>query len=553
VEGGAAPYQWSAVGSLPSGLTLSPAGHIDGVPSMAGSSSFTARVRDARGDVRDQSCVVRVDAPVLEVQTPCPLPGATAGQSYSHRLAVAGGTAPYSWSVIGSLPPGLSLTGEGLLSGSAGGSGSFGFRFLVSDAGGRSVAIGCTLPVDRAAWGLTSCPLPDATTGIDYSATLRASGGIEPYYFRTTSMLPTGVTLTTSGLVSGRPRQPGSFPMTVTVIDSGGHTATQPCQMTVNPSALRIAGTCPLPVAKVGSPYSQQFTATGGAAPYSFRVDGRLPSGLTLATNGILSGTPLATADLDFEIEVQDALGRSVSKACTLTASLPDLPVFRITPVAPTLGPAENGPPVTVELSQPYSLPVQGEIVLTAEAETGSLENPINRPDPRVRFSNGLRVVPFTLQPGSRQVSTQIVSTGTVASAMTIRLANLRIAGLPVYTLPAPRQFRVTRSAPAITDACYLPAAGATNVLVTGYSTTRQLTSATVTLAPASGGSERKLTIDVAGSGYDYFSTDEAVRNGGAFTLTLPFAIEGGEITGASLELANASGSTIVRSVQRCR
>jgi hypothetical protein len=60
------------------------------------------------------------------------------------------------------------------------------------------------------------------------------------------------------------------------------------------------------------------------------------------------------------------------------------------------------------------------------------------------------------------------------------------------------------------------------------------------------------MTLDISGSAYDYFSTDEAVRNGGAFTLTVPFTIEGGDVSGASLELSNASGSA-ARAVQRCR
>jgi hypothetical protein len=323
--------------------------------------------------------------------------------------------------------------------------------------------------------------------------------------------------------------------------------------MTVNPSPLLISGTCPLPEAKIGTPYLQRFTASGGSAPYSFRVDGRLPGGLTLAGNGTLAGTPLAAGDADFEIEVQDSLGRSVSKACTLVSSVPDIPTFRMNTIPATMNAAVAGPAITVDLSQPYSLPIQGELVLTSEADTGSFDNPINRPDPRVRFANGQRTVPFTIQPGSRQIATQIVSTGTVAGSTTVKLANVRIAGIPVYTLPVPRQFRVVRQAPVITDACYAPATGGLNVVVTGYSTTRQLTNATVTLTPLAGGVERSMTIDVAGSGYDYFSTDEAVRNGGAFTLTLPFSIQGGETNGPTLELANASGSTSVRSLQRCR
>ena len=553
VNGGAAPYEWSTLGSLPAGMTLSSTGHLEGVPAAAGNSSFTARVRDSRGSVRDQNCSLRVDTPQLEVQSACPLPNATAGQPYSQRLSVAGGDGPYSWSVLGSLPPGLTLTGDGVLSGSPGGSGPFGFRFLVSDSNGRSVTKSCNLFVARADFGLTSCPLPNATTGMDYSTSLRASGGVEPYFFRTTSTLPAGLTMTTGGLVSGRPRQAGTFPMTVSVMDSTGKTATQPCQVTVNPTALQISGTCPLPEAKIGSTYLQRFTASGGSAPYTFRVDGRLPSGLTLASNGTLSGTPLAVADVDFEVEVEDSLSRAVSKACRLTVNLPELPAIRMTQMPVTMNPAATGPAITVELAQTYSLPIQGEIVLTSEADTGSFDNPVNRPDPRVRFSNGLRVVPFTIQPGSRQVATQIVSTGTVAGQTTVKLANVRSAGVPIYSLPSPRQFKVQRSAPVITDACYAPVTGGLNVVVTGYSTTRQLNNATVTLTEASGGSQRTMTIDVSGSAYDYFSTDEAVRNGGAFMLTMPFGLEGGDITGASLELTNANGSVTARSVQRCR
>jgi hypothetical protein len=274
---------------------------------------------------------------------------------------------------------------------------------------------------------------------------------------------------------------------------------------------------------------------------------------LEMGATGALAGTPLAVSDNDFEVEVRDGQGRSVSKACALAVKLPDLPAFRLSSIPVTMNAASVGPAVTVELSQPYSLPIQGDIVLTSEADTGSLENNVNRDDPRVRFSNGQRVVPFTIPAGARQISTQVVSTGTVASSTVIKLVNVRIAGVPVYTLPSPRQFRVARTAPVITNACFTPAAGGVNVVVTGYSSTRQITNASVVLTAASGAPERSMTVDVSGSAYDYFASDEAVRNGGGFTLTLPFTVEGGELGSASLELTNASGSTAVRSLQRCR
>ena len=70
---------------------------------------------------------------------------------------------------------------------------------------------------------------------------------------------------------------------------------------------------------------------------------------------------------------------------------------------------------------------------------------------------------------------------------------------------------------------------------------------------PGSAAQERSFTVDVAGSGYDYYSTDESIRNGGAFTLTIIFTIEGSEVNAVSLELTNSAGSTTVQSVQRCR
>ena len=62
------------------------------------------------------------------------LPGATVGQSYVVGLAATGGTAPFSWSVAGSLPPGLALYPTGSIVGTPTVIGSYSFTLLVSDA-----------------------------------------------------------------------------------------------------------------------------------------------------------------------------------------------------------------------------------------------------------------------------------------------------------------------------------------------------------------------------------------------------------------------------------
>lgn len=61
-------------------------------------------------------------------------------------------------------------------------------------------------------------------------------------------------------------------------------------------------------------PYSYQFTATGGTAPYTFTLaSGSVPSGTTLNSSGLLSGTPNTVALYAFVVRVTDAVGVSTT------------------------------------------------------------------------------------------------------------------------------------------------------------------------------------------------------------------------------------------------
>src|SRR5437773_935300 len=84
----------------------------------------------------------------------------------------------------------------------------------------------------------------------------------------------------------------------------------------------------------LGTAYSQQLSASGGAAPYRFSLGfGALPPGLTLSQAGLISGTPTAAGSFTFGVLAQDATGAGGGLQYTLTvrariaispATLPD-------------------------------------------------------------------------------------------------------------------------------------------------------------------------------------------------------------------------------------
>lgn len=83
-------------------------------------------------------------------------------------------------------------------------------------------------------------------------------------------------------------------------------TATQPLTLTVDP-ALAITTTT-LPDATEGKAYSQQLQASGGVPPYTWSIaTGALPSGISLSSSGLLSGTPTVTGPFNFTAQVTDS------------------------------------------------------------------------------------------------------------------------------------------------------------------------------------------------------------------------------------------------------
>jgi hypothetical protein len=76
-------------------------------------------------------------------------------------------------------------------------------------------------PVSSLSLAVTTASLPATVVGQSYSQQLLASGGVGPYRWSVISgSLPVGLSLSTTGLLSGKPTTVGQFSFTVQVTDS---------------------------------------------------------------------------------------------------------------------------------------------------------------------------------------------------------------------------------------------------------------------------------------------------------------------------------------------
>lgn len=304
--------------TMPAGLSLNSKGVVSGTPKVPGTYYLDVKVTDA---ARTDRKLIKLIIEEYAVITTVGLADGILGVNYSSTLHYSG--ANPTWSVSsGKLPSGLTLnstTGE--ISGKPNSLGNSVFSITakgISDKHTKQYQINIKEASTYQVEILTS-ELDDATISVAYSYKLAAS---EPsQWFIESGVLPAGLKLEKTGVISGTPTAAESTTFTVR-IENGNGTATKKLTLTVidkKPSSL----TEKADDAMMGAAYRFQLEAKG-EGPITWRIlDGALPEGLQLdEATGLISGTPVKVETATFTVEAANDYG-SKSRSLTIAVLAP--------------------------------------------------------------------------------------------------------------------------------------------------------------------------------------------------------------------------------------
>jgi len=272
-------------------------------------------------------------------------PAGTTGMPYAGYTFTASGGAPLlSWTESGALPPGLTLSASGQLSGTPVKAGTYPILLMVSDSSVPPLAtsVPLSLQINDSAIVIAPASPPAGTASYAYPVFgFAASGGSPPYTWKANGTLPPGLTFGSDGTIVGTPTQTGNFAFSVTATDSAQQpmsSAPLATQISIaNPEPLTLNPTPAPPAGIVGTAYGPfAFSTGGGFQPLNWSITaGSLPPGLTLgSSDGSLSGTPTTAADspYSFTVTVTDSAHSPASQALpfVIAVTMPLPPVINV-------------------------------------------------------------------------------------------------------------------------------------------------------------------------------------------------------------------------------
>ena len=229
----------------------------------------------------------------LTITTPAALPTAVVGSAYSANLLGTGGSGTYQWKALGTLPPGLTLSSGGALSGIPSAAGASSFNVALTDSvTGTSVNqnFALTVVANNGSLAITNQAFPTGVAGQAYKQLLTSSPGCSTpfspapvFHLASGSALPPGLSLQQNSdgsfAIAGTPTTAGVYSFVLSVSDACGSLATATFSITISTTAA--------PVLNV-SPAALQFSVVPGNAPQ--------PQTVTLTSAGAVPFNATAAA-----------------------------------------------------------------------------------------------------------------------------------------------------------------------------------------------------------------------------------------------------------------
>lgn len=328
---GTSPITWSVGTGIPSGLSLNAStGLISGTPTTAGTYTFTVTASNSHGtDSKTYTLTVANSgssgtAPAITTSS---LPSGKVGNTYSQTLTATSSTA-VTWSATG-LPSGLSLNpSTGVISGTPTAAGTYTVTVTARNSV-NSASKTFTLKIDDADQAGTV----SLTGYVGYNLRHQLTPGSAVWSLATSTKLPAGLSLSRSGLISGRPTRTGNYTVPLKAVTNTTSTKSKTktnvtatsnitVKFTINAKPVKpVIRTSSLPNGVVGKSYSQVIQ-TSGTAPITLTVSG-LPNGLTFnSSNAAISGTPKVAGTFNVKVTATNITTTLGGAAVTKTVRL---------------------------------------------------------------------------------------------------------------------------------------------------------------------------------------------------------------------------------------
>lgn len=266
-----------------------------------------------------------------------------------------------------------------------------------------------------------------------------------------------------------------------------------------------------------------------------------LGGGVFRLTNSTLDPVKLFDASAGAILAVPRATTLKSPHSAVLAATAPALPTLNI-----TLLPAPSGyllqPALTITASSPYSSEIDGTVTLAFTSSVGG-------GDQTIQFSTGGSTVNFTIPANSTQANfsgnpSVTFSTGTVAGTTTLNVNVPSASASPVAT----RSFTTNPGVPFISTVQFSQTTGALSVVVTGFSSTRDMVSGSFQFAPSSNATlaQPTVTVQLASAFTTWYQNPDSNASGSEFTLTVPFSVQGDglDIVAVTVTLTNSKGTS---------